>query len=206
MAGLEYHGRRSPDRSVSSYVATLDGAVVVTNSLEQLKRLAEVAKGETPSIATLPEYTFFRTRYPRADADETALVFLSDATIRRWCGPRWRIATSRRTRAAAVLAEMQASQLDPLVRGKVEPGPIHTDLPLADDAKLTLDAAGVTSSVHGTLLFHDADRRGPDGQGHQGRSRRLRTLARRLPAKLDGRFDPIALRLEPQEGAAWRPT
>ena len=28
-----------------------------------------------------------------------------DATIRRWCGPRWRIATSRRTRDMAVIAE-----------------------------------------------------------------------------------------------------
>ena len=33
---------------------------------------------------------------------------ITDATIRRWCGPEWRIGASRRTRAAAVIAELQA--------------------------------------------------------------------------------------------------
>ena len=95
VGGLTYHGFCSPDRSMSSYVAQLDGAVVVTNSLYQLERLAAVQQGKSKSIATLPEYTFFRIRYPLGDAEETALAFLSDATIRRWCGPRWRIADSR---------------------------------------------------------------------------------------------------------------
>ena len=42
--GLAYRGVRSPDRSVCSYVARLDQAVVVTNSLYQLERLA--ARGQ----------------------------------------------------------------------------------------------------------------------------------------------------------------
>ena len=33
---------------------------------------------------------------------------ITDATIRRWCGPEWRIGASRRTRAAAAIAELQA--------------------------------------------------------------------------------------------------
>jgi hypothetical protein len=33
---------------------------------------------------------------------------ITDATIRRWCGPEWRIGATRRTRAAAVIAELQA--------------------------------------------------------------------------------------------------
>ena len=47
--------------------------MVVTNSLYQLGRLAAVRKGEAKSIAALPEYTFFRNRYPLGDAEETAL-------------------------------------------------------------------------------------------------------------------------------------
>jgi hypothetical protein len=43
----------------------------------------------------LPEYKFFRSRSERGE-DETAFLLLSDATIRRWTGPRWRIASSRR--------------------------------------------------------------------------------------------------------------
>jgi hypothetical protein len=163
--GLAYQGFVSPDRMLSSYVARLDGAVVVTNSTYQLQQLAAVRGGITKSLAGLPEYTFFRIRYPRSDCfpspsgrgaggeGESALIFLSDATIRRWCGARWRIADSRRTYARAVLAELQASQLEALVQGKVEPGPIHTDLPMLGGGTLRLEPAGVVSSVYGTLNF-----------------------------------------------------
>ena len=153
IAGLAYQGFVSPDRALSSYVAQLDGAVVVTNSIYQLRQLAAVRDGKVKSLAELPEYAFFRIRYPRGDAEESALIFLSDATIRRWCGPRWRIADSRRTCARAVLAELQASQLEALVRHKVEPGPIHTDLPVLGGGTLRLEPEGVVSSVYGTLSF-----------------------------------------------------
>ncbi len=92
-AGVKYQRFLSPDRIVSSYVAQLDGTVVVVaNSPAQLRRLAKVGKGIDP-ISSLDEYKFFRTRYPLGDKNETALLFLSDATIRRWCSPRWRIAS-----------------------------------------------------------------------------------------------------------------
>ena len=68
IAGLAYRGFVSPDRTLSSYVAQLDGAVVVTNSLHQLQQLAAVRNGKAKSLAELPEYTFFRIRYPRGDA------------------------------------------------------------------------------------------------------------------------------------------
>jgi len=151
--GLAYRGLRSPDRSISSYVAKLEGAVVVTNSLYQLGRLAAVRKGEAKSIASLPEYVFFRNRYRLGDSDETAMLFLSDPTIRRWCGPRWRIADSRRTRVAAVMAELQASQLDKLVRGQAQAGPIHTDLSVPEAGEWSLTPAGVVSAKYGSLRF-----------------------------------------------------
>ena len=58
------------------------------------------------SLGATDEYTFFRTRYPRGVDSETGLLILSDATIRRWCSPKWRIAASRRTRVAAAMADI----------------------------------------------------------------------------------------------------
>ena len=100
--GLEYRLVRWPDRAVCSYLVVLEDAVVLANSPHQLKRLAEVRRGQSPAITSTGEYRFFRDRYPLGDKSETALLLITDATIRRWCGPRWRIATSRRTRAAAM--------------------------------------------------------------------------------------------------------
>lgn len=150
--GLHYVGVATPDRSMSSYIAKLDGAVVVTNSKYQLQRLAAVARGKADSIASLPEYKFFRIRYPLGAADESALVFISDSAIRRWCGPRWRIADSRRTRVRAMLAELQAAQLDGLVKKTVRPGPIHAMFP-GFGGELTVASSGVASSLYGTLDF-----------------------------------------------------
>ncbi len=151
--GVSYRGVRSADRRVCSYLATIGNAVVVTNSPYQLQRLSEVHQGKAGSVASLAEYIFFRQRYPRGDAEETAFVFLSDATIRRWCGPRWRIADSRRVRVAAVLAELQAAHLDNLVRGQVQPGPLDTDLLLPEAGQLRIGPGGVVSSVYGSLEF-----------------------------------------------------
>ena len=105
--GVQVTGARSPDRAMSSYLATIDDVVVVTNSPVQLARLIKSHR-DGNVLAKQPEYIFFRSRYPRGEADDSAFVMLSDATIRRWCGARWRIADSRRTRAAAVMADQVA--------------------------------------------------------------------------------------------------
>ena len=152
--GVRYSGAVSPDRSVSCYVASVGDAVVVTNSKVQLERLAAVRQGQVPSLDSLDEYTFFRGRYRRGQEDETAFLVLTDATIRRWCGPRWRIADSRRTRVAALLAEVQAAHLDPLVNGRItaENRP-HVDLYVQDMGEIRLTPRGVTSAVYGSLDF-----------------------------------------------------
>lgn len=193
--GVAYHGARSPDRSICSYVARMKGVVVVTNSLPQLGRLIGVAKGRTEPIASLPEYKFFRGRYPRGDKEETALVFLSDATIRRWCGPRWRIATSRRTRDAAVIAELQATHLDKLVAGSAEPGPLYTDLPLADAGQLRLGPSGVVSPVHGTLGFMTPIAELSIDRVTKAEANAYAQWRDRYQRNWRWAFDPIALRL-----------
>jgi hypothetical protein len=154
MQGVSYAGMRSPDRAVCSYVAVVGNSVVVTNSPTQLRRVVSVYKGATPSIASLPEYTFFRNRYALGDKRETALLFLSDATIRRWCGPRWRIGSARRTLAAAVIADQQADSLDALARQKVgRTKPLPAVVSTVDLGQLQLTSAGVTSSAFGSLAF-----------------------------------------------------
>ena len=193
--GLTYRGVRSPDRSVCSYIAQLDHAVVVTNSLYQLERLAAVAKNNSPSIASLPEYTFFRDRYRLGDAEETGFVFLSDATIRRWCGPRWRIATSRQARDMAVLTELQAANLDRLVKKTAQPGPIYTDFATADVGELSLDPAGVRSSVQGSLEFMTPIAELPVKKVTQAEADAYKWWRDGYQRNWRWAFDPIALRL-----------
>ena len=205
VAGVSYQGFRSPDRRTSSYVARLNSVVVVTNSPYQLQRLAEVQSGKSPSIASLPEYVFFRNRYPRTNADETGLVFLSDATIRRWCGPKWRIASSRRTRDAAVLAELQASQADALVQSGrsvspgghagFKPGPLYTDLATASAGELTLTARGVTSSTLGTLAFLTPIAEMPLEEVTAAEAEAYNRWREGYERNWNWAFDPIALRL-----------
>ncbi len=151
--GLHYRSFRSLDRKFCSYFVKLDHAVVVTNSPYQIKRLAAVVEKKTPVVASLPEYIFYRDRYRLDDPEETAFVFLSDATIRRWCGPRWRIASSRQLQDLGVMAELQAANMDRLAKNAVQPGPIYTDFATADAGQWRLDADGVHSSVQGSLEF-----------------------------------------------------
>ncbi len=193
--GLAFRAFRSPDRRVSSYLAQLDGAVVVTNSPYQLERLSDVAKGESPSIAALAEYQFFRTRYRLGDPEETALVFLSDPTIRRWCGPKWRIAASRRLRAAAVLSELQAGGMDALVAKTAQGGPIYTDLPLADGGTLALASGGVVSSTYGSIAFLTPIAELPLTEVTQAEATAYERWRDGYQQNWSWAFDPIALRL-----------
>ena len=152
--GIKYVGQRSPDRQVCSFIAEMNRTVVVTNSLAQLQRLGAVRAGKAETLASLPEYHFFRQRYQLGDESESALLFISDATIRRWCGPRWRIASSRRTRDAAVLTQLQAAHFDSLVTGKeLKLGAITSDLPTSQQPDLLLTSEGVLSPSIGRPDF-----------------------------------------------------
>ncbi len=193
--GLAYQGVTAPDRSICSYLAKRDNLVIVTNSLYQLKQLVKVSADPAASLAALDEYTFFRHRYPRTDDGETALLFLSDATIRRWCGPRWRIAASRRTRDLAVVAELQAGQLDRLVAGQVEPGPLYTDLPLGENGQLTLTPQGVHCSTVGGLAFMTPIAEMDIARVTQAEADAYRQWRNRYQENWRWAFDPIALRI-----------
>ena len=152
--GLTCRGVRSDDRRISSIVTVLDDqTVVMTNSVYQLQRLANARENTKNSLASLPEYTWFREHYRRGDPRETALLVISDATIRRWCSPRWRIGQARRVWNAAVLAEVQAMATDQLVikhgENKAEIASSLSDLP--NDIKI--GQHGVYSPQYGSLDF-----------------------------------------------------
>ena len=153
LGNINYSGYLSEDRRISTYWALIGGNVVVTNSISQLERLDSVSKAEIKPLSKLAEYTFFRNRYSLLNEAETAFIFISDATIRRWCGPRWRIATARRTRAVAKMAEVQAANMDALVNDQIQPGPAEATLDQIDAGELTLNSNGVHSDIYGTLEF-----------------------------------------------------
>ncbi len=153
MAGVPFVGALAPDRSVSSYLASVSNVVFVANSRKQLEYLVRTALGQSAALSSQDEYVYFRQQYPRGADNETAFLVLSDATIRRWCGPLWRIADSRRTRAAAVLSELQAAHLDELVRHQAVSAALHSDYFVPDLGELKLTPAGVASSTYGTLDF-----------------------------------------------------
>ncbi len=153
VGSAKYGGVRSDDRSVSSYMARFGELLVVTNSLAQLERIAATLDGANSSLATTDEYVWFRDRYKRGDASESALVVLSDATIRRWSGPRSRIGESRRVRAAAAMAEIQAQHLIELANGTLTPGASAADPSLPFSADFTWTKHGVYSPIFGSLAF-----------------------------------------------------
>lgn len=217
--GFAWSGFLSDDRRVSCYIGVMESAVVVTNSPAQLKKLAQVARGDSPSAATLDEYKFFRLRYPRGEADETALVFLSDAAIRRWCGPQWRIAASRRLHNAAMMSELQAGLFEDLVAGNIDENPIDTDLALsgvgdpwatgrcppgwrippntsvAGLGELRMTARGVRSSRQNTLEFQTPIGELPFDRVTQSEFEAYSTWRDGYQSNWRWAFDPIALRV-----------
>ncbi len=199
--GVRYTGYRTPDRRVSSYWARVNNFVVLSNSTRQLQRIIEAEQKQTNCLADLDEYRFFRDRYPRGASNETGLLLVPDAAIRRWCGPAWRIATSRRSRAAAVMAEMQAMHLADLA-DRTRTGSamvIHPPFPLPHPEPLTLDQFDLRSATFGSLAFQtpisemdlanvtasEADLYRQWREGYQQAWRNF--------------FDPIALRFEVSE-------
>ena len=142
--GTAYQGAISQDRSICAYLAREGNIVIATNSLVQLRYILETLKGKHASVASLKEYTWFRQRYSPDDDQASAFFLLTDATIRRWCGPRWRIAASRRTQAAAILSELQARQLSKTGLDRDAPKWI---------GKIQTTAAGPQSATYGNLAF-----------------------------------------------------
>jgi len=189
--GVDFVAYVSPHRALSSYICRLGEAVVVTNSEAQLRRIVAVSKGRSPALSSQPEYVFFRSRYPLGAPEESALLVLSDATIRRWCGPRWRIGDSRRTRAAAALAEALAQGIEGGSIILMSMTPVEAPQGIG---QVSSSPDGPSSSIYGTLAFMtpiaelDLDRVSDEEADLYGRWRDG------YQQNWSGKFDPIAVR------------
>jgi hypothetical protein len=100
-------GVSTPLRELSSYVVRVNDAVLVSNSAKQLERCLDAQAEKVESLAGNEDYLFFRQRYP-LEGEDSSLMVLTDATIRRWSGPRWRILEHRRASTGAKLNEIVA--------------------------------------------------------------------------------------------------
>ncbi|QDU68034.1 hypothetical protein [Engelhardtia mirabilis] len=146
----------TPDRSISSWVASGADFVVVSNSIRQLEVLAQVEAGNLPAAAESQEYRFFRSRYPLGTEDETAFVIVPDAAIRTWCSPLWRIATARRTRALAYLEDIAVAwRFAPVLERLGLPPVPRDDASRAIDGlgELALTVDGPVSEHYGSIAF-----------------------------------------------------
>lgn len=114
-------GFLTDDRTVSSYIARIDDTVIVTNSLVQLRKLADLKAAKIKPLAQLPEYLFFRSRYEIGKGNETAFLVISDATIRKWCSARWRIGDALRIGELAADADRVAQHVDLMLTGEPLP-------------------------------------------------------------------------------------
>jgi len=148
---LRYHQIVSEGREVASYQTRIGNTIVVSNSLVQLQRIARAQR--VGSMGDLDEYRFFRQRYKRGAEHESAFVMLTDAAIRKWSSPRWRIGMSRRVRAAAAMAELEAEHVVELATRDIREPLLPNDFPAIDCGRLTLTHRGVESDLYGNTRF-----------------------------------------------------
>ena len=189
--GVAYQGVVTPRRAVCSYMAAVGNTVVVSNSLYQLGQIVKTAQGKIPALASLDEYTYFRNQYRRDDPGETAFLVMSDAAIRRLCGPRWRIGASRRIRAAAAMAEIQARHLERIAKGEsVE----SVDVPFIGEIATT--TAGVESTTYGNLDFLTPIAELEFDNVTPEEARAYELFRDNYQRRWRGFFDPIAVRFE----------
>ncbi len=190
------------DRHFCSLIAVTDNAVVVTNSLQQMMKVLDCSDRKRKALGSLDEYRFFRQRYPRRASQETALIVISDATIRRWCSPQWRIAASRRTRARATIAEMTMRHADALVSGTVgETRPLSTAGSMPGAGHMWLSTSGVRSDKYGTLQFQTPIAEMDMRLASHEEVKLYEDWRRRYERQWRNAFDPIALELTLDEGA-----
>lgn len=192
--GARFVGVTTAGRDVCSYLATLGSTVVVSNSFQQLQRVVATLKGQEESLANLDEYTFFRKRYQLGDRGESAFLIVSDATIRRWCGPRWRILASRRTRAAAAISELQARYFAELEKGNVDTGRLDAARSIPGLHDLCINKRGVYSQQYGTLEFLTPIAELPIEKVSEAEQRAYAAFRSNYQRRWRQFFDPIAAR------------
>lgn len=187
---LSWRGAWRDDRSVSSLLLVDGDTVVVTNSQVQLLAYAAVRSGARPALAGAPEFAFFRNRYPTGGDGELALGVITDATLRRWCSAGFRIADSRRMRAAGILAGLQAEW----IAAGAKPAWTPT-APPADLGAILIGPEGVRSAVYGSLAFLTPVAELVVDKATPAEAEAFRRFHERYQRAWRDYLDPIALRL-----------
>ncbi len=95
-AGYNIAARFTADRAVSSFAVRVGDVAVLSNSHVGLRRILDVARGQTPSLHAAPDYAYVLSLLPPAEGPHTGYVYVSDACIRRLISPRAKIAERRR--------------------------------------------------------------------------------------------------------------
>ena len=195
LGSVAYRGVVDATRRVSYYLASVRDVVVVSNSLQALERIVRVAEGAAPALAQSGDYRFFRQRYALGAAGEAALAVLPDEAIRRWCSPRWRIASARLARAAAALAEEHAVHADELLGTPVRARTLGVDAEFAELGELSLTADGIHSTRYGTLDFLTPIAELPLERVSEREAGLYRTWKEGYEQAWSNYFDPIGARL-----------
>jgi hypothetical protein len=196
--GIKYTGVVSRWRGISSYVATRGNFVIVANSAAQMELILRTGQKDLTPLADAPEFTYFRNRYP-LNAEETAFLVLTDAAIRRWCSPKWRIGASRRSRAAAAMMELQARYLDELDKGVKTTREITLQEPVPGLGKLFLTPNGIASENYGTLTFLTPIRELSIETATEVEAEAYQLFRRGYQRNWRAYFDPIAVRFSMDE-------
>ncbi len=184
------------NRTLSSFVGRVGNSVVVSNSLHQMLQVLKCSDDRVKTMHDLDEYRFFRQRYPREGEAESALVVVTDAAIRRWCGPQWRIAASRRTRARATIAEVTMQHADDLIRETLEGTTlIHSVAGMPNVGSMLVSADGVYSKDYGTLDFQTPIAELDMRLGTEAEIKLYDSWRTQYERRWRRTFDPIALQL-----------
>jgi hypothetical protein len=197
---IAWAGARSDDRRVSSYLARSGDTVVVANSPVAIERVAAAIEGRAPALASADEYVWFRDRYRRTDPGESALLVLTDATIRRWASPASRIGEARRVRVAAAMAEVHARHADELATGKVPVGKPAAEADLPATADFVWGENGVRSPVDGTPTFLTPLAERPVTRVSPDEKQAYEAFRRTFQDRWRAFFDPVALRFSFADG------
>jgi hypothetical protein len=181
--GIAWQGSVSPDRRVCAYLAQIGAVVVVTNSLAQLERLAQVASGAAPSMASTQDYTFMHERHGKDQAE----LIVPDAALRRWCSARSRIGDARRLKVLAALQDLQCEYM----AGKASKIP---EVPAAWQqslGKISVGPSGVCSPLWGTVPFLIPIAELPLDQVTQEEANNYERFRSFYQRQWNGWFDPI---------------
>jgi hypothetical protein len=108
--GTGIEGFTTPSRKVSLYRATLDKRVVLSNSLDAMKRVLDTINNNRPSLRLCYDYRYMRTAF-RRDSKEDGFVYLSDDFIRTLISPELRIKAMRRASSRAAMTQVSNAAL-----------------------------------------------------------------------------------------------